>query len=204
MSSSVNNEIDLTTAIRVLLDKEAIRECLMRYCRAVDRVSPEDIGAAYHEKSWDYHGVVSMSGPDLAALDWKAGATMQHHHLGQSLIDLDGDVAFAETYFLCHQRSQGGSLSFAKAMSDDASTSAADASGADREVITLMVGRYVDRFEREHGEWRVRIRKVIIDWASEAPGPVDRSLFDAFSNGHQGQRKPDDIVYHLDRLTFPD
>jgi hypothetical protein len=63
------------------------------------------------------------------------------HYVTNSTIDLDGDVAHVETYFILaalrHQT---------------------------REQF-VSGGRYVDRFERRDGRWAIATRVVICEWA---------------------------------------
>ena len=39
-----------------LLDREAIREAMGRYCRGIDRLDVDLIRSAYHEDAFDDHG----------------------------------------------------------------------------------------------------------------------------------------------------
>src|SRR5215217_5333168 len=93
-------------AIQNLLDREAIREVLARYCRGMDRVWPDLIASVYQEKSRDYHGSFSGSGYEFAHDSEPARKrqtdvnVINHHLLGQCLIDIEGDTAKCETYFL--------------------------------------------------------------------------------------------------------
>ena len=63
--------------------------------------------------------------------------------LGQALIEIDGDEAFAETYAVCHH------------------VSAEDG----RDVADSVMGlRYLDRFERRAGAWRIARRELRWEW----------------------------------------
>jgi hypothetical protein len=41
---------------------------------------------------------------------------------------------------------------------------------AGERVDELQVGRYLDRFERREGEWRIALRQVAYDWKRQLPG----------------------------------
>ena len=45
----------LPAALQSLLDREAIRDCLLRYCRGIDRCDEEALRSAYWEDATDCH-----------------------------------------------------------------------------------------------------------------------------------------------------
>jgi SnoaL-like protein len=144
---TVSHDDATTTAVFQLIDKEAIRAVLGRFCRGVDRGDSEALESVYHAGALEIHGDFAGS-----AADWMRVAldvapqhfTVMHHSLGTSNIELKGDVAAVETYFSagCVIRST--------------------TEGAP--VATTIHGRYVDRFERRHGEWRIAKRVVVKDF----------------------------------------
>ena len=164
--------------LQALLDREAIRDCLYRYCRGIDRLDEEALRSAYWPDATDRHG--AYQGPAAGfierALRNLQSAGRMVHQLGNILIDLHGDSAAAESYFLAFQEE-------------------AAADGGARE--TLLCGRYVDRFERRGGEWRIAARTVTYDWMRTTP--LERPLAaDAFGvRQPTGGRRPDDPVYDL-------
>jgi hypothetical protein len=92
------------------------------------------------------------------------------------LIRVNGEEAQAESYFEGYHvvRAEGGAKGF------------------------LQGGRYLDRFERRQGEWRIVYRKVVVDWFREYAEAGD------WAKGPQGQtriepggRFPDDVSYGL-------
>jgi SnoaL-like domain len=116
---------------------------LARYSRGIDRLDRELIESVYWEDAIDCHG--TFEGSVSQFLDWviphlaKEKSTM--HFLGQSLIDIKGDKAVAETYFLARH---------------DVS-----AHGGDR--VRSHAGRYVDQLEKRGGEWRILNRRMLSD-----------------------------------------
>jgi hypothetical protein len=136
-------------AIDDLIAKEEIRQAMARYSRGIDRRDEELVRSAYHEDSFDNHGFgFQASGWDLAAavrpdgngfpLEWKQTT----HFLGQHLIEVDGDEATSEVYF----------LAFTRLEDDDG-----------LEWDQVASGRYVDRWERRDGEFKIAERTVIYD-----------------------------------------
>ena len=69
----------------------------------------------------------------------------------------------------------------------------------DRSRQTFLCGRYVDRFERRHGEWRIAARTVVYDWIEERERPElaldDETLFGV--RQPVGRAAPGDAVYAL-------
>lgn len=164
--------------LRQLLDREAIRDCLFRYCRGVDRVDETALRSAYWPDATGRHGAYQGSGSafvDHVIENRKAGGRTIHM-LGNILIELRGDVAAVESYF--HTRLAG-----------------VDAHNRPQE--TLLAGRYVDRFERREGEWRVADRTVVYDWWRQTPLAVEL-LPESFGlRQPTGGHKPNDAVYEL-------
>ena len=135
----------LERRVQELLDKEEIRQMMYSYARGTDRCDADLIRAAYHEDAWDDHG--SFRGNREAVVDAIApnssGALDSMHHIGNILIELDGDAANVESYFMaCQVREKDG-----------------------RTYTRLRAGRYVDRFERRDGRWRIARRRVVDDWS---------------------------------------
>ncbi|MGZ9713001.1 nuclear transport factor 2 family protein [Glaciimonas sp. GNP009] len=162
-----------------LLDREAIRECLFRYCRGIDRVDEEALRSAYWHDATDRHG--PYQGSANGFIDWaleklKGGGRMVHM-LGNISIQLHDDVAAVESYF--------------QALQEDR-----NAEGQKREM--LLCGRYADRFEKRDGNWRIAARTVVYDWINQAVVP-ELTEAQRFGETRQprGGSKPDDPYYAL-------
>uniref|UniRef100_UPI001952E840 nuclear transport factor 2 family protein n=1 Tax=Stenotrophomonas maltophilia TaxID=40324 RepID=UPI001952E840 len=54
-------------ALQALLDKDAIRECLYRYCRGIDRQDEDALRASYWPDATDRHGPYSGSADGFIA-----------------------------------------------------------------------------------------------------------------------------------------
>lgn len=129
-------------ALRQMLDRERLYELVTRYCRAIDRADEELLLSCYHSDATQDHGAYKGAIPGLVthlrgrALDPAKGPLQ--HVVSNCRFELDGDVAYGETYLR---------------------TVMTDADGGQ----LLSFGRYVDRFERREHEWRIAHRQVIID-----------------------------------------
>jgi SnoaL-like domain len=172
------SEID-TRSLQALLDREAIRDCLYRYCRGIDRLDEEALRSAYWPDAIDSHG--AYRGPasgfiDRAVSKLKTGGRMVHM-IGNVLIDWRGDVAAVESYFVAFQESVAG---------DDGSAEE-----------TLLCGRYIDRFEKRGNEWRIAARTVAYDWQRRTPLPKELTAAVFGARQPTGGRRPDDPIYEL-------
>lgn len=165
-------DADILHRIQEVADRDEIRQALMRYCRGIDRGDEELINSAFHSDAIDDHGT---PGPATELARRVASLDMQlMHFTGNILIELAGESAYVESYF----------ISFSPVMDDGVSSTRSRA------------GRYLDRFERRGGEWKIAHRMVVDEWARLDPvtkvpiGP----------GAHTGKRSGDDPVYHLREL----
>jgi ketosteroid isomerase-like protein len=164
----------IPAAVHTLLDKQEIHECIMRYCRGIDRCDEELIRSAYHPDAYDDHG--GFKGTVDEFVSWIIPALLRAwkgtlHFMGNELVEVQGDVAYSESYFVAYHR--------------------LDRHG--KEFDTVFGGRYVDRFERRNGVWRIARRTVVHDWSRVDP------LVEAWPGAAsfaQGQRTHEDLVYH--------
>jgi ketosteroid isomerase-like protein len=136
-------------AVQELLDKQAIREATMRYCRGADRCDPELIASAYHPDARDehpgHHYTGETVGPGIAR-SLQEGMRSTNHQIGTQIIEVRGDTAACESY------STGTHV-----MTDG------------RRLHTLV--RYLDRFERRAGEWKI-IHRLVIAEATQVLPPL--------------------------------
>ena len=151
-------EPDLSAKIQELWDREQIHQCLLKYCRGVDRFDRELILKAFHPDCLDEHG--KFVGTPEEFTEWALGqhgaAHLSHQHcILNHTAEIDGDTAHAETYFMFVCMNRKG------------------------KPLTLGGGRYVDRLEKRNGEWRIAARVTLRDWAmmDEIPDIDDLSSF---------------------------
>jgi ketosteroid isomerase-like protein len=137
---STPNTVDL----QLLLDKQALFELVCRYSRSVDRADPELFLTCYHPDAYDDHGQFKGNPKDFLAHLQRgtmipANGPVQHS-ISNAVFDVRGDVAFGECYFQTRSIGKDG-------------------------VAVASWGRYVDRFERRNGEWKIARRECILEYA---------------------------------------
>ena len=131
--------------------RTAIEDCLKRFARAVDRQDWKAAREHYHDDAVDNHGFFNGPADAFLAHIEKLHAVQRHsmHFNTNVLIEFQTkEKAFVETYVLVLQR-----------FDDRRATASA---------------RYLDRFEKRNGQWRVAHRTLVFgdmvpDTATEPP-----------------------------------
>jgi SnoaL-like domain len=145
------------TDLRVLLDRLEIADVLARYCRGVDRCDEALVASAFHPDAVDEHSYRRLSGAEVAPFlvaRMRSTFTRTLHCLLQSLVAVSGDRAGGETYYVAWLvREEDG-----------------------REVVDQAAGRYVDRFERRDGAWRIAHRVVLPEVSARLDGASGEHL----------------------------
>jgi hypothetical protein len=154
-----------------------IRQVLATYSRGVDRWDRELLKSVYHPDATDTHTVFNGSGHGFAEFIVETCRRMNgpsQHHLTNIYIELHGDAANVETYYIAYHGST------------DPETGA--------ETLLNTGGRYLDRFERRQGEWKIADRLVTIDWSRRSlPGEA----WDGAVPFPHALPKPEDPMYAL-------
>ena len=137
------------SALQELLDKQAIRDVLSRYCRGLDRMDKEMANAVWHpEGTAFYDGIFEGTGHGFIEWVWEAHAAMERHshQITNVLIEVDGDKASSESYVTV------------------VLWTLPDADGNQQELVGR--GRYLDRWERRDGVWAIEHRIHLLDTSS--------------------------------------
>lgn len=140
--------------IQDLLDRWAINDLLVGYCRGIDRLDRELVLSCFHPDAYDDHGSVKGSPEQLVDRIFSRPpehqASFSEHKLTNVCLDIRGDTAWGECYVTMHQL-------------------------RDSELVRGD-GRFIDRFERRNGEWKIAHRRVVLVWATPGRG-YDYSVF---------------------------
>jgi SnoaL-like domain len=161
-------------------DERAIRQVLLRYSRGIDRRDAELVRSCYHEDATDSHG--RFHGTRDEFVDWVIPNLGRYastsHYLMNMLIEVEGDGALSETYATAYH-----------AAADEADTRG-----------NYVVGfRYIDRFARRQGEWRIAERVVALDWVQD--WSPDRVRLEKML-GQPGRPGPEDPLYEIGRRAL--
>ncbi len=159
---------------RLVADKLALQDLVMRYSRAVDRGDFVMLRDCYHPDATADHGDL-YKGPVEQYIQWleaalSHGATMSHYVVN-TLFEVRGDHAEGEVYKINYHR-----------------TPAPDS------VETISGARSHDTFARRDGVWRFSSRAVALDWMHIHPTPM--AAYDSPSAGSpRGTPGVDDLSY---------
>ncbi len=146
---SVESTIEqLQREVRYLSDRLQIQDCIMRQSRGVDRHDVELMTSCYHADAEIKFGnrAELVRGADYG--EWSNGAhhgrfALHSHNITNMNVEVDGDVAYAESYVITFVMS------------------------ADEKKTSVVAGRYVDQLERRDGEWKIAKRRAFLDIAAD-------------------------------------
>jgi len=140
-------DADQLARFECLLARQDITDCLMRFCRGMDRFDRDLFLSAFHPSAEIAAGDFVGGPADL--YEWahhmhERGQIATQHNLLNNTCDIDGDTAHSETYYL-----------FAARNLDESNW--------------IAGGRYFDRLERRDGQWRIMLRTNAIEWSGVLP-----------------------------------
>jgi hypothetical protein len=170
--------------LQQLLDREAIRDCLMRYCQGVDRCDADSLaGTVWPDGDADFAGLFKGSGAELVAFIVRTIEPLEQtsHFLGNVIVRLDGDSARSESYFQAYHR--------------------VPVPGKPA-LDHIVGGRYLDRLEKRGNEWRIKHRVVVFDWYRRHAESADWGQYSSAGGKPMdpralGGHKPDDKLYSV-------
>lgn len=165
-------QTSLQSELKKLLDKQAIHEVVMRIARGLDRYDGALLAACIlPDAVLDMGGEKPMTGAAFAALKAPAESRPGRMHvIANELIEVEGDLACGEIYLISYQ----------------------DVLRDGERYTRTRSGRYIDRYARHDGVWKLSHRTLIDEWSR-----MDR-LAEAVPPGkHEGRPAPDDLVCSL-------
>jgi hypothetical protein len=153
-----------------LIDKQEISEAIGRWARGIDRDDPQLCLSAFHPDGLDCHGPFNKPQSEFVqqVLPELRKRQVQQTFLMNQAIDLDGDTAHAETYFIIVRKYPNDPY------------------------VEQTAGRFLDRLERRSGEWKIALRVVFSEWYQRADGA---GLTEQLSKYNKGTRDRTDGSY---------
>ncbi|MEM9035986.1 MAG: nuclear transport factor 2 family protein [Actinomycetota bacterium] len=153
-----------------LADREAIRDVALRYCRGVDRLDVELMRSAYWPDAVDEHGSFVGNAHRFAEYcmtahdrwSWTMHSIFNHSiELGDDGASASGEIYNVST--LCR---------------------------VDTGAIDTWYGRYLDRYERRAGEWRIIHRVCVHHGTASAELPSMDIDASGYRDGGFDRRTP--------------
>jgi hypothetical protein len=165
--------------LQALLDKNAIREVVETYGRAADRRDPNLFQRMFWDEAIDDHGAYVGTAKEVITHGiehMEQVCDSVYHSVGSIMIDLEGDFAAS-----ANVESYVWAIHILKPTADKA------------RQLDILACRFIDRFEKRNGEWRVANRVMVRDWRhrTDLLEPQD---VDAFK---RGTRDDTDWIYKI-------
>jgi hypothetical protein len=177
--------------IQQLLDKADIEAVLYKWGSGVARREWEEVRSVFHDDAMDAHG--TFDGGIDQFVEWQK---RHHEHIELSVHFIGSvqvqfakpDLALSQAYVIAFHR-----------YGKDAGHARQDIFGAHtaehaKPMQSILVGRYIDRFERRGGPWKIAKRVTVYEWArlEDAPWEIP---FQA--NWTRAKRDKTDPIYAM-------
>lgn len=150
-----------------LLDRQQIEQVLHLYCRAIDRLDADLLRSVYHPDGVDDHGSFTGNAHefvDFIMKEMRETTLYGFHTITQSIIDVRGNVAASEATYMGYHRIEGSWEKLAPFFGESYANRARAEGTLGREHEYICGGRYIDRFEKRDGTWRVLHRRITNEW----------------------------------------
>ncbi|MBB4858744.1 hypothetical protein HNO88_002070 [Novosphingobium chloroacetimidivorans] len=137
---------ELKATVRLLKDRQDILDVIVRESRGRDRHDAELTASCYWPEGADEHGPVPFPAtayPEIANKGHAAAFGMNQHNLANHTCEIDGEIAYCETYVVGTMLSHDGL------------------------TCTIAAGRYMDQLEKRSGEWRIMWRRSTVETAMQ-------------------------------------
>jgi hypothetical protein len=148
-------------ALQQLIDKQALHELVLTYCRACDRRDFVLLRTLYHDDAIDDHGAMFCGSAD-AYVAWLPGVLANFaatvHSISNALFVVAGEHAQGELYTLAYHRTHAPQA---------------------RDIV--IGGRYLDHYERRAGVWKFLRRSLALDFCRVER--VDPAAYQEFAAG---------------------
>ncbi|MDB5822421.1 MAG: nuclear transport factor 2 family protein [Herminiimonas sp.] len=178
---------DFYTA-QFIVDRMEIQDVIHRWCRAIDRRDFASIYECFHPNGYDDHifyrgdidGLVSCLKERHCTISFSV------HALSNVLIEFaSSDLAVVESYVKVVQRRPilAGSDSLTPHVDDS--------------NVSEVFCRYLDKFEKRNGRWKIASRTLVIDSAIEFSDKEPLYRIPDMASANRGQRDLTDALYAL-------
>ena len=140
-----------------LIDKQEIYDVLMDYTHSMDRVDDDLLRSVFWPDcvvgfpSDVYQGDVNGFLDKFLLNQLHVEFSRTQHFVGNFRCQLEGDVAYVEAYLMANHRATDDHYKW-----------------AGKHVI--LWGRYVQRYEKRNGEWKIAEHRLLLDWEKDLEG----------------------------------
>ena len=154
-----------------LLHQLAIQRVIFTHSRGLDRLDVDVLASCYWPESEVDYGSFKGNAHTFCALVVEAlpaSYELTQHALGNTLVEISGAAAKAESYVTAYHLLRG----------------------AEEEMV--FSGRYLDKLECRDGVWKILHRSVVMDWSRNQAVRDERDgeAFAALQKGKHAQQDP--------------
>jgi hypothetical protein len=146
----------LDPQVQYLKDRKDIFDAIKRYTRGADRHDKELVASAFWPEATISFGT-PMNRDEY--VEWEettlAGYAAHQHHVTGQTVEIDGDTAHVESYLVY--------FLVPRDRTADAAGGATLGRALTTEKTRLGSGRYIERWERRDGEWKILVREYVED-----------------------------------------
>ena len=163
--------------IDIALSKIAIHELCMSYSRAVDRANSDLLASLFTEDATVISGVFNGPAKEFTPIiceHVRTNTDYVFHSIANEWIKVSGDEAVGEHYVIAMMQADG------------------------HDVMTG--GRYIDRYRRDKGEWKIKERTFVMDWNRSDPTTAEVDGFYEGLDRHARWGKEDPVFALWDSL----
>jgi hypothetical protein len=129
-----------------MLDEHALQKLVHAYCRAVDRGDIAALRQLYHHDAVDAHGAFStgsVEGFFEQLVASRPYIRAMAHNITTVNFAIEGNVAEGEIYNIAVHT----------------------LAGKGRDLDLIIGGRYLDKYAKREGTWKLAERTIVTDWA---------------------------------------
>jgi hypothetical protein len=156
-----------------MLARQNMEEVLARYARAIDRLDLELLKTVFHEDGVNHE----YAGGDVNLHRWSEhiipqlkslfAATM--HHITHKSISVSDDRAVSEAYFISYHLIVGSRKEVVRFFGEQYAQRTEALVGLDTGHEYIGAGRYLHRWERRKGQWKISERTATLEWNHYRP-----------------------------------
>lgn len=161
----------LTVQQADILARQSIEEVLARYARAIDRLDLDLLKTVFHEDGVNHE----YGGGEVNLHRWSEHIIPQlkslfvgtMHHITHKSITVSGERAASEAYFISYHLISGGRKEVVRFFGEQYAQRTEACLDTGHEYIGG--GRYLHRWERRNGLWKISERTATLEWNHYRP-----------------------------------
>jgi hypothetical protein len=156
-----------------ILARQSIEEVLARYARAIDRLDLDLLKSVFHEDGVNHE----YGGGDVNLHRWSEHIIPQlhslfagtMHHITHKSNTVSGEGAASEAYFISYHLIQGRREDVVRFFGEQYAQRIETLGCLDTGHEYIGGGRYLHRWERRNGLWKISERTATLEWNHYRP-----------------------------------